>query len=328
MTSCVTELTTIEFKNMTFPIQYFFVADWKFMSLVLGLYAANSNFPCLVCHWTPAPISDEPPKKKPKPLEFAPESSRSEKARATILNSKATAANHMGYKCARLFPSSIVVLFDVLHMKTRVCDKLLELLLVELGKCDDLNCKRDNIITDNQVYQMRWFKFITEECKIKRNILPYNEKSKAKFTRSFTGGDYDKIIEKINIERDFPTIDHCKDVQRIWTLFGEILKDIKLASSTITEHQTKHWHNLLVSVYREYSETPYMHAMHKHLSDQVEAHGDITLFSQEPVEKLNDFTTKEYLNATNKWESYLEQILLHRYRIDYYEKENCLPLDI
>lgn len=39
----------INFNTEVFEIKYYFSADWKMMSIVLGLQNANSNFPCLYC---------------------------------------------------------------------------------------------------------------------------------------------------------------------------------------------------------------------------------------------------------------------------------------
>ena len=41
-----------EFKdcdNVIWPVELFFSGDWKFMALVMGIKAANSNFFCLYC---------------------------------------------------------------------------------------------------------------------------------------------------------------------------------------------------------------------------------------------------------------------------------------
>jgi hypothetical protein len=36
-------------ENTIWPVEFFFSGDWKFMALIMGIKAANSNFFCLYC---------------------------------------------------------------------------------------------------------------------------------------------------------------------------------------------------------------------------------------------------------------------------------------
>ena len=56
---------------------------------------------------------------------------------------------------------------------------------------------------------------------------------------------------------------------------------------------------LFVNIYGLADVTPYIHALHTYVHELIAEHGNITLFDQQSVEKLNDFTTREYL-CTNK----------------------------
>ena len=57
---------------------------------------------------------------------------------------------------------------------------------------------------------------------------------------------------------------------------------------------------LFVNIYGLADVTPYIHALHTYVHELIAEHGNITLFDQQSVEKLNDFTTREYFMCTNK----------------------------
>ena len=50
-----------------------------------------------------------------------------------------------------------------------------------------------------------------------------------------------------------------------------------------------------------------MHCFAHHLYEMVERHGDISLYTMQGLEKLNDFTTQHYFNSTNKNDDFLFQ---------------------
>jgi hypothetical protein len=48
----------------------------------------------------------------------------------------------------------------------------------------------------------------------------------------------------------------------------------------------------------------------------IKMHGDISIFTMQGLEKLNDFTTQHYFTATNKHLDYMVQLLNKRNRMD------------
>ena len=82
--------------------------------------------------------------------------------------------------------------------------------------------------------------------------------------------------------------------------------------------ETKKWGQLFLRVYESKHVTPYIHIFITHLSQFVEQHKDVNSFNMQGLEKLNDLTTKQYFQATNKKEKeFLKQILNKRNRIEY-----------
>ena len=307
----------IEFSGMRFKIELFFVADWKLTACILGLQCANSNYPCIWCHWKkPKPEKNGPPK-NPRETERPKNTYRNEEDRESFQGKTV----NFGYNCQNLLPGFNLdfILIDTLHLKLRVADRLLELLIFDLAELDNFE---SGLIDASCINLTNWFKFLNA-CKIRRELIPYNKKNSAGITRDFTGGEYDKIFEMINILRDFPALKNGNNVQELWKSLYSIINTLDESSSEQIERSTERWYALFLGTYRKEFETPYIHAFHKHLHEQADLHGNIGIFNQQSVEKLNDLTTKEYFQGTNKHD-FLEQIILRRERMDKYELENNL----
>ena len=48
----------------------------------------------------------------------------------------------------------------------------------------------------------------------------------------------------------------------------------------------------------------------------IKIHGDISLFSMQGLEKMNDFTTQHYFSSTNRHKDFLIQLLEKNNRMD------------
>lgn len=84
------------------------------------------------------------------------------------------------------------------------------------------------------------------------------------------------------------------------------------------------------SIYPASKITPYIHILGEHIWEMIKEHGDISLFTMQGLERLNDMTTKDYFTSTNKRSDYLIQLLKKRNRIDSYSAETSLkslPVD-
>ena len=79
-----------------------------------------------------------------------------------------------------------------------------------------------------------------------------------------------------------------------------------------------------MNLYHTKHVTPYMHALLWHVPEFVQMKGNITPFTQQGLEELNDKTTKDYFRSTNQQglES-LKQILQKRNRMEYLEDLGC-----
>ena len=59
-----------------------------------------------------------------------------------------------------------------------------------------------------------------------------------------------------------------------------------------------------------------MHAFVNHLHEMIEIHGDVSLWTMQGLEKLNDILSKEYFMATNKHAGVLNQMIHRRNRLE------------
>ena len=61
----------------------------------------------------------------------------------------------------------------------------------------------------------------------------------------------------------------------------------------------KAWVCVFTSVYTTLDVTPYIHALAMHVPEFIRNYGNISMFTQQGLEKLNDLTTKHFLRSTN-----------------------------
>ena len=79
------------------------------------------------------------------------------------------------------------------------------------------------------------------------------------------------------------------------------------------------WLELFLDTFHLSKVTPYIHIFCAHLHEFQYLYGNVNLFNQQGLEKLNDLTTIDYFRSTNKSEKSLIQILKKRTRIASYE---------
>ena len=63
--------------------------------------------------------------------------------------------------------------------------------------------------------------------------------------------------------------------------------------------RAKTWVHRFTSLYQSKDVTPYMHTFAMHVSKFIDLHGNITMFTQQGLEKLNDITTIHYQRSSN-----------------------------
>ena len=65
------------------------------------------------------------------------------------------------------------------------------------------------------------------------------------------------------------------------------------------KEQAQQWVRDFCSVYQTKHVTPYVLALAMHAHEFIELHGNVSRFSKQGLEKLNNLTAKHYLRSTN-----------------------------
>ena len=115
---------------------------------------------------------------------------------------------------------------------------------------------------------------------------------------------HEKIQKAICLDnfygRDHPKLELLKS---LWSRFVELKEEMK----TDMDHEqleqfgskTKSWVDDYYRVHTSNDVTLYMHVFAKHVKSSIEMHGNLSKFSQQTFEKLNDRITSWYFKATN-----------------------------
>jgi hypothetical protein len=299
----IENIKSITIKGVKFNICYTWCSDMKFLLSIYGINAPSSNHPCL---WCIALSSDFENFNKQSPARTLIEA-------ALLYESKSK-----GYIHKPLTSISFAnCLLDILHMMLRITDKLFTLLFDKIQILDGAKDYSDFSKQPNLYTYLHWLEFT---CNIKK---PFYIKNRIITLRSLNGLERLKILEQINLVELLPELDDVVSVQNLWKDFFYIYVSLKNQNgypnekmARIIQEQTLDWIQLFKETYRPEHITPYMHDFVKHLHQMISIHGDISLWSMQGLEKLNDMTTRHYFCSTNRSEYFLNQLINKRNRLE------------
>ena len=99
----------------------------------------------------------------------------------------------------------------------------------------------------------------------------------------------------------------------MWSSFYDLINKLANADSSdaVTfDTSVKSWVRDFLTIYQTKDVTPYIHVFSMHVPQFLSLHGNITIFIQQGLEKLNDLTTKYFQRSSNHREmKSLKQIL-------------------
>ena len=321
----VEQLTHISVDKVCFYIEWFLGGDWKFLACICGLGAAHATFPCI---WCKCPLYDHYDGAKTWSLRDIKQGAR------TIQEiQKLTTANcgkaRFNVKHAPLFTTIPLdhVIIDTLHLFLRVCDNLINLLILRLRREDTIDKKKtfnDGLDLAKYKHVAGWQKYLNEKLQIPFNWFVCKKSKKLKW-RELTGPEKLKLFQNINIDEILPNSQDSVTIQKLWKDFlaiAELLSSSNKDEINIEEfsRETKVWLELFLSMYQTKHVTPYMHALVWHVPEFLRLYGTICPFTQQGLEKLNDKTTKDFFRSTNRrGVDALFQLVQKRNRIEYLE---------
>ena len=220
------------------------------------------------------------------------------------------------------------VIPDILHLFLRICDVLVNLLILELRRLDGIEKSNlQELDRSKATHVAKYEQFLNNQCKISFHMY-VDKVSKALKWRDLLGPEKLRLLKEMDIPKLFPTLKNASTLQEIWMEFKEI--DTILRSTTFTdtsdvkefETRVRKWMTLFLSVYQSKHVTPYMHLLVSHIPQFLEMYSTLAPFSQQGLEKLNDDITKDYFRSTNHREGdALKQLLLKLNRLE--ELSDC-----
>lgn len=321
-------LTSIELPGHPHPISitWYLGGDYKFILSALGLDGATANYACAWC---------KIPKEDRSKLDSVTNYSMTDaKLHARTIEEISNLCDLpkrcQKYNCSHppLFPNIdiINVVVDLLHMFLRIGDRLLQLLILE--------CRREDGIEErhrfNDIHREKWpnmsrlESFINETCKIPFQWEVQQDSKKLNY-RDLRGPELKTLFKNINILEIIPDSSKATDMQTIWTGFYEIillLHNDNMLQDEIGRIQSKIvlWFKLYTETFPAKNVTPYIHILHCHVVEMLQIHGQISMFTQEGLEKLNDQSTVNFFGSTNRHGSLaLKQLLLKSKRVAFYQ---------
>ena len=317
----VESTSSLDVDGTTYTIEFFLGGDMKFLLLACGLNSANSEYSCI---WCKCPSRQRFDTSKLWSV-IDPEKGARTISEIKELASKPKRQRAIKYGCIEqpLFPTIPIshVVIDTLHLLLRISDVLMNLLLADLERHDELKKLNLKEFDPSKLCYMAKFQaFLNDDCGIPFQIT-IDEKKEAKW-RDLMGPEKHILLQRISIPTLFPELSKAKERQEIWVQFYQLYKQVGAESFTPEEIDQLqldliHWMNTFLSVYQSRHVTPYMHSFVSHVPEFLTLYGNLTQFTQQGMEKLNDISTQYYFRATNhhKHES-LTQLLLKRNRIE------------
>ena len=319
-------LNSINVDGKEFTVQFYLGGDWKFLALVTGIEAASSNFFCV---WCKCPSDQKHitgiwsalnPKNGARTTNETQELSKQKRKPIDK------------FCCIRqpLFPMVEIknIVPDTLHLFLRICDVLVNLLILELRRLDGI--EKFSKVNDLKKLKniSKYENFLHDTCKISFHFYQDKESKNLKW-RDLMGTEKLKLLKHIKIPTLFPRFPNGDKVQSIWKEFLEIYNLLRLKAYMSAEEikafelKTKKWLEKFLEVYQTKHVTPYIHLLTSHIPEMLELHGSLAAFTQQGVEKLNDIITQDYFKSTNHRDS-LKQIMLKLNRLEDLSDAGCV----
>lgn len=309
------DLQIVTVQEKIYRIDLFLGGDWKFLATVCGIESATAEFSCIWCKCSKSQRADldlewslTDPRKGARTTQEIKEKS--------VLGKK----NKERFSCCRapLFPFIPMeqVVIDTLHLFLRIADILINLLIRDLRIKDGIN-KASDIPCDS--YSKSYEKYLNDVCKIRFKWNIDKESKEIKY-RDLTGPEKVRLFKNIDIPIWFPTLTNKEKIGKLWGDFFSLISTINSEEFQNIEKlraDIKAWMKDFISIYQAKDVTPYMHAFLMHVPQFISLHGNLVLFTQQGLEKLNDISTKQFQRASNhKNIDALIQMLEKRNRIE------------
>lgn len=305
----IKKLDQLTIMGKTYTIIKYLCCDMKMLLIIYGLLSANSNHPCVFCHYKKGDTNDVWDKRN------------LQEARNPINHQ----TSRFGYvrppiQDAIDFDKCVI---DRLHLFMRITEKIFQGFLFRIIEADS----QFPIYPDIKDYLIHrknlkiFFDFLKTNSKV-ANPIYVTKLKKIELRGNISGGEWTRVYEAF-ILQDHSSRGYTIDNDTL-AIFNKVTREFyecyKSTNQEITDIPSfklrlKDWLN----EYRKtgQSETPYIHGFVYHIPEMMEQFKNMSWFETQGLEKLNDFSTQDYHNQTNKrFNSFLEQLLNKFNRLD------------
>ena len=254
----VEDLKTVEHNNMQFTVTYYLGGDLKFLAIVTGIDSATSTYACIWCK-----VRNDERYDADKQWSLL----ETEKGARTIeenirLSQRPKSRKEYNVSNCPLFPSIPItnVVIDNLHMFLRVCDVLIDLLIIRLRFEDSIDKVKKFTKFDTLKYKhvYAYQQFVTG-LGISGFEFYIGQTSKALKCRSLTGPEKLKVCQNIDIKALLPLVssDECSRIQHLWTellslnmMFSKPANELPATAIKEFETRARQWGKDFVDVYQ------------------------------------------------------------------------------
>ena len=309
------DLQMVTIQDKIYNIKFFLGGDWKYLATICGIESASAEYSCI---WCKCPKSQ----RYNTDLEWSiTDPSKGARTTQEIKEkSMLSKSSKVRFSCCRapLFPFIPMeqVVIDTLHLFLRISDILINLLIRDLRIKDGIT-KASDVPCDS--YTKSYENFLNDVCKIRFKWKIDRQSKEIKY-RDLTGPEKVRLHKNIDIPVLFPELHKKDQLGRLWRDFFLLINTINNEEfDNVKELHTKikAWVKLFLSIYQRKDVTPYIHAFMMHVHEFITLHGNLVSFSQQGLEKLNDFSTKQFqLASSHRDIESLQQMLEKRNRIE------------
>lgn len=141
----VRTIKSVTIDDVEYEIEWFLTADMKFLAILAGIEAANARFSCV---WCKCASEDRHDTMKTWSIKDTGEGARTiEEIQELSKLPRRKDIEKFGCTRQPLFPSIPIhhIVPDILHLFLRVCDVLINLLILELRRLDGVEKRKQNI---------------------------------------------------------------------------------------------------------------------------------------------------------------------------------------
>ncbi len=324
--------------NATYYIKFSLGGDLKWLSTVLGINSACSDFPCPWCTWKS--ITRNYQKESPAQIKALNDELLNGKwsingrdhEKANKLFTEKTSAKRLGYLQPSLFK---FIKFndcvpDPLHMMLRISDKLFDLLLFrleELEKNEKSFKSNDKTTQELSLILLEFLKNEKTGCSLNEPYY-YSEKEKKFKLRKLNSNERITIFKKLKttsltklFPKKFQKDDFLKNFEDILNEFYKLIELIKIDytkeefKKAEVELKLKNWLKKLLLV--DANITPYIHIFCHHIPQFIEKFQYLELFSMNGLEKLNHIVKQSYFKQTNHRKNFTIMLIKKMNRMEF-----------